>query len=71
MEQREMILPGHKISGNLEDIGIVGNNCPYCFEFVRSDEYPPHPKCPHLNQIAGGCGVSAAFYFYDPPKEVY
>ena len=75
--EEERILPGrdikidHSIEGWQDQIGIREVICPFCWEKVRSDEDiegRPKTKCKHFYRITGGCGVSAAFFFYEPPR---
>lgn len=76
MQTEERILPGKAVPAifkkgkrvNYDDVGISQATCPFCFHIVRSDEeyVDDAVKCEHFHRITGGCGVAAAFYFYNP-----
>lgn len=83
IEVEERILPGKDIpypkgtTKPREDIGETQATCPFCFSVIRSDWRARHryengpDACEHFSRITGGCGVSAAFYFYNPPQGRY
>lgn len=82
-EVEERILPGKSLkitpeqraAGEYDAIGQMIATCPFCFAKVRTDYYKSYYKgqepCEHFYRVTGGCGVEAAFYFYNPSKGRY
>lgn len=54
---------------NYDEIGIMQATCPFCFTVARQDAQ--EKACEHFYRVTGGCGVAAAFEFFNPSEGRY